>query len=183
MNTNLKLVTVSMLIEANALEYEKEWCAAVLERIEDNEDLSDDMYGLPIPELVDYFAQLDITPQLDQVNKLSLDGGRDIYQLASYFWDGADDVFDITSLEGIEVLANLETIHLDVMVSGPISLKPLVALQKLRHLNLTYAHFTNYEALQEIPSLEKVTLSYVFDNDVSSIVEALDAKGMEVKVD
>ena len=182
MNANLKLVTISMLIEANALEYDEVLCETTFEKIEDDEELSDDLYGAPIPELVDYFTQLDITAQLDQVHQLSLDGGRDIYQFATYFWDGEDEVFDITSLEGIETLVNLELLQFDHMVSGSISLKPLASLKKLRQVSLNYNHFIDFEALLDINSLEQVTLSFTYNKDVSSIVDRLKAKGLAVKI-
>lgn len=182
MNTNLKLVTISLLIEARVLEYDEALCETTVEKIEDDEELSDDMYGAPIPELVDYFAQLDITAQLDQVRQLSLDGGRAIYQLATYFWDGEDEVFDITSLEGIETLVNLESIQFDHMVSGSISLKPLASLKKLRQVSLNYNHFIDYEALLDIASLEQVTLSFTHNKEVAPLVALLKAKGLTVTI-
>ncbi len=182
MNINLKLLVISSLIEANELDYEEEYCEEVFDKIDEDEVLSEDMYGLPIPELVDYFAQLDLTSYFNKVNKISLDGGRAIYSIVSYSWDGEDDAFNITSLDGIEALQNLEVLDANTMLGASVSLQPLAQLHKLRQVSLNYKNFVDYEVLQAIESLESVTLTFTTGADVSAITNPLVAKGVNVDV-
>ena len=67
-------------------------------------------HGL-IPEMVDFFEELCLTPEdLDKVKRLYFDGGEDIYALIQPDWDGEDDIFDVTSVKGYERLKNLESV-------------------------------------------------------------------------
>lgn len=111
---------------------------------------------------------------------LVCEGGNTIYTLVTYQWDGEDDSFDLTSLEGIEVLKNLETLHAHVMVKGPVSLQPLRQLKKLRHLSLAYKSFTDYEALLEINTLESIGIQHVDNKNIALIVAALKEKGVTI---
>ncbi|MFT7839164.1 hypothetical protein Q5530_23730 [Saccharothrix sp. BKS2] len=59
-----------------------------------------------------YFTDLEITPdQLAAVDELTTDGGLEVYHQCSPFWDGEDDLFDITSLDDLALLPNLRAIH------------------------------------------------------------------------
>ncbi|MFC5291354.1 DUF6892 domain-containing protein [Actinokineospora guangxiensis] len=59
-----------------------------------------------------HFTDLEITPeQLASVDELITDGGLEIYHQCSPFWDGEDDLFDVTSLDDLALLPNLRVIH------------------------------------------------------------------------
>lgn len=180
MHDNLKLLVIDHLIKTNLLEYNEEFCDTIYDSIEDDDDLADNLYAQPIPELMDYFLQMNLTPFLDQVTTLVCEGGNTIYTLVAYQWDGEDDYFDLTSLEGIEVLENLETLYAHVMVKGSISLQPLKQLKKLRHLSLAYKSFTDYEALLEIEALESVDIHCIGNKNIALVVAALEEKGVTI---
>lgn len=91
MEQNLKLLVIDQLIKTNLLEYDEAFCDAIYDKIDEDDDLADDLYAQPIPELMDYFLQMDITPYLDQVTELFCEGGHMIYTLVAYQWDGEDD--------------------------------------------------------------------------------------------
>ena len=62
----------------------------------------------PVPEMVSYFQKLRLTEEdLDKVLELEFDGGNCIYFLLKPDWDGEEDIFDVTSVQGWERLKNL----------------------------------------------------------------------------
>jgi hypothetical protein len=65
-----------------------------------------------LEEARQYFTDLEITPeQLAAVQELTTDGGLEIYHQCSPYWDGEDDLFDVTSLDDLALLPNLRVIH------------------------------------------------------------------------
>ncbi|RSM55151.1 hypothetical protein DMH03_33770 [Amycolatopsis sp. WAC 01376] len=71
-----------------------------------------DLLYTVLEEARQYFTDLEITPdQLAAVDELITDGGLDIYHQCSPFWDGEDDLFDVTSLDDLALLPNLRVIH------------------------------------------------------------------------
>ncbi|MGH1338134.1 MAG: DUF6892 domain-containing protein [Aureispira sp.] len=54
--------------------------------------------------------------QLNSITQLSIDGGNSIYSLLNPLWDGEDDLYELTSINGIEELHNLEAIEVIAMV-------------------------------------------------------------------
>jgi len=66
-----------------------------------------------IPEVMDYFNSLIITPEmLESIEEIYQDGGNDIYLNIIPFWDGEDDLFNITQTEDAALLPNLKKITL-----------------------------------------------------------------------
>ena len=64
-----------------------------------------------IPEMVDFFENLQLTEQeLESVKELVFDGGEDIYFLLMPDWDGESDEFEVQSIGGVELLKNLESV-------------------------------------------------------------------------
>jgi hypothetical protein len=62
-----------------------------------------------IPEVLDYFRQLDIPAGLlPHVTKIYQDGGNDIYMQLCPFWNGEDDQFNIRQTDDIALLPNLK---------------------------------------------------------------------------
>ncbi|RSN37411.1 hypothetical protein DMC61_01835 [Amycolatopsis sp. WAC 04169] len=71
-----------------------------------------DLLNTVLDEARQYFTDLELTPdQLATVDELVTDGGLDIYHQCSPFWDGEDDLFDLTSLDDLALLPNLRVIH------------------------------------------------------------------------
>ncbi len=62
-----------------------------------------------IPEIKEYFENLEITESMvHEITELSSDGGDDIYLQIIPFWDGEDNVYDVTSAEDVKLLPNLK---------------------------------------------------------------------------
>ncbi len=64
-----------------------------------------------IEEMVSYFEELRLTEEdLEKVTEICFDGGEEIYMLLQPDWGGDSDIFDVTSVEGFEVLKNLKRV-------------------------------------------------------------------------
>lgn len=73
----------------------------------------DDFYEEPIPEVQQYFEELNIPKEYaSKVTSLFFDGGNEIYGQLIPQWDGEDDQFDLLSLSEKELdqFPNLKTI-------------------------------------------------------------------------
>ncbi len=112
---NFKLVVMQQLIELGSFAEKLE---ELKSRPEIAKRLSGDIdYGQTIPEIDDFFRQVELTKQdLDAVTELWFDGGNDIYHLIRPFWSGTDDDFDTASVDGFEMLKNLKIVHHHAMV-------------------------------------------------------------------
>ncbi|WP_306369764.1 hypothetical protein [Nocardiopsis sp. CC223A] len=65
-----------------------------------------------VPQSREYFEKLEIDGALlARVEELCLDGGNQVYQECAPIWDGEDDLFDITSLEDLDLLPNLRLVE------------------------------------------------------------------------
>jgi hypothetical protein len=57
-----------------------------------------------------YFEELDIPAELlATVEELLFDGGNQVFMECAPVWDGEDDLFDVRSLEDLDLLPNLKT--------------------------------------------------------------------------
>lgn len=66
----------------------------------------------PIPEVLAFFESLQLTDEdLDKVTRLDFDGGELIYRLLKPDWDGEEELFDVTSVQGAERLKNLRCVY------------------------------------------------------------------------
>lgn len=66
-----------------------------------------------IPEALAYFEQLPIPVEfLEAVEEIFQDGGDDIYLQIYPYWDGEDDVFNITQTDDLQFVPNLKSITL-----------------------------------------------------------------------
>lgn len=75
-------------------------------------DIEEEGYDI-IPEIKSYFEALEIPSELlEQVDEIDQDGGNEIYLQVVRFWDGEDDLFNITSTDDVELLPNLKKITL-----------------------------------------------------------------------
>ncbi|MFD5729625.1 MULTISPECIES: DUF6892 domain-containing protein [unclassified Streptomyces] len=59
-----------------------------------------------------HFEALEISPELlATVETLDVDGGLQVYQECAPVWDGEDDLFDVGSLDDLDLLPNLRLIE------------------------------------------------------------------------
>ncbi|MCG8573403.1 MAG: hypothetical protein MI810_00845 [Flavobacteriales bacterium] len=73
----------------------------------------DDHYYEVVPEVREYFEKLPIpTEYLEKVEEIFQDGGNEIYMQIVGFWDGEDDLFNITNTADLSLLPNLKKITL-----------------------------------------------------------------------
>ncbi|MFF5897477.1 DUF6892 domain-containing protein [Streptomyces argenteolus] len=65
-----------------------------------------------VPIARNYFEALEISPELlATVEELLLDGGHSVYFHCSPIWDGEDDLYDVHSLDDLQLLPNLKHIR------------------------------------------------------------------------
>lgn len=75
-------------------------------------DIEEEGYEI-IPEIKKYFENLEISPDLlSQIEEIYQDGGNEIYLQVVRFWDGEDDLFNITATDDLKLLPNLKKITL-----------------------------------------------------------------------
>ena len=120
MEANLRLAILNALVEAGKL---------VLPALK-----SRDPYK-PDPSILKKVLGLRPTPRdLASLDTLSWEAGFEIQHLIWNQWDGEDDFFDVTRLDGIEVLAGLK--RLDLELASITDLSPLIRLASLEHLSV-----------------------------------------------
>lgn len=82
----------------------------------DNTDWDQDYK--PIPKVLEFYKNLEIDQKyLEEIETLQPDGGDLCYQYLFNVWDGEDNQFDISSIEGIENLTNLKSFEPISMIS------------------------------------------------------------------
>ncbi|MFF3327333.1 DUF6892 domain-containing protein [Streptomyces sp. NPDC002889] len=64
-----------------------------------------------VPEARSHFESLEISDELlATVEELVMDGGNQVYTECSPIWDGEDDLYDVASLDDLELLPNLRRV-------------------------------------------------------------------------
>lgn len=152
---NFKLVVLSSLLDAKALDLGRpeDLVAHVLKR---PVDLEEEGYA-PIDEVIDYLARYPLPASLlDQVKSIVLDGGNEIYSYPYYFWGGDDDMFDVSSLGGIEHCRNLKSLEAISMIDR-LDIQQLAPLSKLEYLSISTS-FDNLGALSNLEGLQRLRL-------------------------
>jgi hypothetical protein len=91
----------------------------------------------PIPEVLDFYKNLEIDSDfLNEIEFLYPNGGDLCYEYLFNVWDGEDNQFDISSIEGIENLQNLKIFDPISMISDKgIDFSPLLKCEKLETLS------------------------------------------------
>jgi hypothetical protein len=75
-------------------------------------DIEDEGYSI-IPEVREYFEALPVPERLAaEVTRIYQDGGNKIYGELYPFWDGEDEIFNITSAADLEAFPNLKKVTL-----------------------------------------------------------------------
>jgi len=120
---NFKLIVIDALLDQEP-SFEAE-----LERLKEQYTDNYDWYtgAGPIQELLEFFASVQLEQQdLEKVTGLSFDGGNEIYHIIKPDWDGEDELFDVTSIEGFQHLPQLQSVFYASMCQ-PEVLDPLKA--------------------------------------------------------
>ena len=122
---NLKLSVISALHDLGYYTDEAK-------KISDAQEDWENPYS-PIPAVLEYYQNLELSADyLAEIETLNPDGGDLVYQFLTTSWDGEDEQFDISSLEGIEQLVNLKSFAPSSMIiSDGLDYAPLLACPKL----------------------------------------------------
>ncbi|HEY2491685.1 MAG TPA: ybaK/ebsC family protein [Paenibacillus sp.] len=118
---NFKLIVMDALLDQEP-SFEAE-----LERLKEQYTDNYDWYSGagPIQELLGFFAAVQLEQQdLEKVTELSFDGGNEIYHIIKPDWDGEDELFDVTTVEGFQHLTRLQSVFYASMCQ-PEVLEPL----------------------------------------------------------
>ena len=131
---NLKISVIGALHD---LGFYKEEAEALKDRYYNGADFS----YKPIPEVYEYYQNLEIDQaKLDQIESLQPDGGDLCYLYLMNNWDGEDDQFLISSLEGIEQLTNLKSFDpISMIVEEGLDYSPLLKCKKLEEVSSAFA--------------------------------------------
>ncbi|WP_245314321.1 hypothetical protein [Rhizobium sp. R634] len=157
---NLKLVVLSSLLDAKQIDLgtPAQLATHLLGRAV---DLEHEGYEI-MPEAQDYLARYPLTDELlATVEEIAFDGGGSVYRYVWYFWDGEDDVFNVTDLSGIELCRNLKSFSAISMI-GKIDIQTLLSFERLEYLSLSTGA-DHIETLLELPTLKEVR---VLDDEI-----------------
>ena len=183
-DTNFKLTVVAALMDAGVLDFGV--YTDFLKQIEGPQyDYENDGYNLSAKSY-QYFADYTLTAdQLAKVQRLTFDGGLEIYPFIFPFWGGESNDFDIRSLEDMRHLPNLKVFEMISMLAGP-DLAPLKEAPNLQRLDLGLVRgsWKNMRVLLTLPDLQRLV---VFDTNIPTpdqraVLEALRQKGVRVSV-
>lgn len=183
-DTNFKLTVIDALMEQGILDFGP--FPDFLKQIEGPQyDYENDGYDLSA-KAYRYFADYPLTAdQLSKVERLTFDGGLNIYPFIYPFWGGETEDFDIRSLDDLRHLPNLKAFEVISMLTGP-DLAPLKAAQHLQRLDLGLVpgSWQNMQVLLTLPDLQSLV---VFDTNITTpdqwaILQALRQKGVRVSV-
>jgi len=99
-----------------------------------------DSSGKPINEVFDYYKNLVIEQKLlNKIESLKPDGGDSSYLFLINDWDGEDDLFNIKSIEGIELLKNLKSfLPLSMIGENGLDFSPLLKCEKLKEVSAKF---------------------------------------------
>lgn len=130
---NFKISVIGALHE---LDFYKEEAEALCNEFGDEDNYSYE----PIPEVMEYYTNLEIDPEkLAKIEGLYPDGGDECYMFAMDNWDGEDETFDISSIEGIQLLVNLKTFDpISMIAYESLDYAPLLACKNLVKVNAGY---------------------------------------------
>jgi hypothetical protein len=140
----------------------------------------------PHPEIERFFLNL----SLDELNPEKLtafnaEADDVIYKYIWNQWDGEDNYFDITSLNGIEICKNVERIQINL--SQIVEFSPLKCLRKLKELRISNTpiagKISTLSPLFELQELELIELSFVKIKDIDHIqkeIELLKEKDINI---
>lgn len=178
---NLKLVVIDELISAGIIDLGSpgEFLSQMLGRT--YEPRSDGQQPRKCQPAYDYLVRYPLTPQqLQSVDSLCFDGGNDIYEFIWPGWDGETSDFNISSLDGIECLTELQTFN-EISMLQVVDFKPLCALPKLTTLDLGLGTTASVDVLLGLPAL-RTFKCYEDDAPDDATLAQLAARGVGVRL-
>lgn len=94
----------------------------------------------PIPEVLEYYKHLEINPEyLKEIEVFEPDTNDKSYSYLFNIWDGEGELFDIRSIEGIELLTNLHTFDPISMINErEIDFSPLLKCKNLKYISTDF---------------------------------------------
>lgn len=118
----------------------------------------------PIPEVETHLAGIELNDEDEvlQLDTLNISSDSDIYRSIYPQWDGEDDYFAITSLDGIEICRNLKSLDILGIASldQPLDLTALTYLPVLERFGLDGAFLADLQPLLDVPALKTLSLSH-----------------------
>lgn len=120
-----------------------------------NQNLDWDEEFRPIPEVLEFYKKLEINPEyLKEIEVFEPDSNDLSYSYLFNIWDGAGELLDITSIEGIELLTNLHTFDPVSMINErEIDFSPLLKCKNLKYISTDFMHNEQEEVIERL--LEK----------------------------
>ncbi len=185
MEKNLKLALIGQLITNQILKF-------------DIHELYMKIYGhdwdpiskynhLPQKEIEDFFYLYPVDDTiLQDLQELNIEVGNIIYHLIWNQWNGENNYFHITSLDGIEKCKNLKKIYIEYLWNAN-DLSPLRELDHLESL-VIYSWGNNLNSLKpllEIDSLRQISLEGLVlknRNEAQQVIDKLKENGVEIDV-
>ena len=176
MERNLKFMLVNALMESDLIDKE------ALPNFNDYRDTTDD----EVKEAVSFYENFELDPiLLEKVETLYFDGGNDIYQeVASNYWGGEGDSFDVSDLSGIEQCKNLKTLSIISLYKGS-SLRPLETLVHLEKISIDALNGCwDVDALLKLPDLKELALDWdsLTDANAEATYQQLLARGVAIQL-
>lgn len=113
---NFKLLVIDQLMYVEGTLGPRFDLAAHMREHRGVEDLFDyatenDLAHKVLDEARAHFEALEIsTEQLATVEELVIDGGNEVYAQCTALWDGEDELFDVRSLDDLDLLPNLKRV-------------------------------------------------------------------------
>jgi len=141
----------------------------------------------PIPEVEAYLTGLELSSnQIVKLEKLVIDSDDDIYHCIWPQWDGEDDYFAFSSLDGLEQCDHLKMLDICgiLSVEQPLDLTALTSLRAFESLRLDGGRLTDLHPLSEIHTLHRVKLTgTTIEPSVENqqIITMLTERGVKVK--
>ncbi len=113
-------------------------------------------YDAIIPEIKRYYQKLELEQNhLDSIIEFNPSASNKCYNLLVKEWNGEDDIFDLKSLSGIEMLSNLKVFNPFGLLHQDIDLSALLLCQNLKFVHTEFIPencYTN-EILEKLKSI------------------------------
>jgi hypothetical protein len=137
---------------------------------------------------------------LESIEVMEWGGGEDAQSHILHFWDGEDETFDVTDLDGIGACRSIR--DLDLGASHVTDIGPLADLKKLESLELAYSGFSgivtpgvgvkffdrraedligDLTPLLELTALRELRVDYLDDERNRAVIAALKKRGVNVE--
>jgi hypothetical protein len=105
----------------------------------DDPDFDELGYDDIVPQVYDYYKNLQIKPEdIEKITTFDATASSECYNFLVKEWSGEDDIFDITSLNGIEQLSNLEIFKPFGLLEYDVNIEALLLCKKLKTIHTQF---------------------------------------------